>query len=83
MSMKEDDVRSWLVGYLAEMLDVPPDSIGPGREFSDYGLDSMDAVVVGGALEERFDVEVDATLFLRNRTIDELIADLRRARLVE
>jgi acyl carrier protein len=81
--MKEDDVRTWLVGYLAELLEVGAETIVPGHEFRDYGLDSMDAVVVGGALEERFDVEVDATLFLRNRSIDELIADLRRSRLLE
>ena len=88
-----DDVRRAepYCGYELYDFDIPTRSDGDvwarymvrRQEFRDYGLDSMDAVVVGGALEERFDVEVDATLFLRNRSIDELMADLRRSRLVE
>jgi acyl carrier protein len=81
--MNEHAVREWIGGYLAEFLDVPATEIVPDRAFDTYGLDSADSIIIGGALEERFDVEIDATLFLRSRTIDEIILDLRRAGMLE
>jgi acyl carrier protein len=80
--MKEQDVKDWITGYLAEFLGVPVAEVKPERDFQRLGLDSVDAIMVGGALEDRFDIEVDATLFLRCRNIDELIADLRRSNLL-
>jgi phthiocerol/phenolphthiocerol synthesis type-I polyketide synthase B len=80
--MMERDVRQWIAGYIAELLDLPVDDIKPDREFDSYGLDSADAIIIGGALEEQFDIEIDATLFLRNSTIDALIADLRASGLL-
>ena len=47
------------------------------------GLDSVDAVGMGGALEEHFGIEVDANIFLRNSTINEMIADLKSTGIVE
>lgn len=81
--MKEQEVREWIRGYLAEFLDLPAAEILPDHEFDLYGLDSIDAIIIGGALEERFDVEIDATLFLRSRSIDEIVSDLRRSSLLE
>ncbi len=75
--MREQDLRQWIATYLADLLDLTPEDIRPDREFDSYGLDSADAIIIGGALEERFDTEVDATIFLRNSTIDGLIDDLR------
>jgi acyl carrier protein len=80
--MTEHDVRDWITRYLAEFLDLPAAEITPGREFRYYGLDSSDAIIIGGALEDQFDVEIDATLFLRSRNIDDLIADLKRSNLL-
>jgi acyl carrier protein len=81
--LREQDVRQWLTGYLAELLDRPEAEILPDQEFKHYGLDSLDAMVAGGALEDRFEVDLEASLFLRCKTIDELIADLRRSSLLE
>lgn len=80
--MSEPDVRQWIVSYLADLLDVPEAEIKPDELFKAYGLDSADAVIIGGALEENFDVEIDATLFLRNESINALIDDLRRSNFV-
>ena len=81
--MKEPEVRRWIVAYLAEILDLPEHDISADEPFKSYGLDSADAVIIGGALEEQFDVEVEATLFLRNETIDAIVADLRRSGFME
>jgi acyl carrier protein len=80
--LTEQGVREWITGYLAEFLDLPAAEITPGREFRHYGLDSADAIIIGGALEDHFNVEIDATLLLRSRTIDDLIGDLRRSNLL-
>lgn len=80
--MNESEVRQWIAGYLAELLDLDVTAIDGAKPFREYGLDSADAVIIGGALEGRFDVEVDATLFLRNECIDDLMADLKSSGLL-
>ncbi len=81
--MDESTLRAWLVGYIAEFCSLPESEISPEKEFADFGLDSVDSVIIGGALEERFDIEVDASIFLRNSNIDELVEDLRQLHLVK
>ena len=81
--MDETSVRAWLVSYIAEFCSLPESDIVPDKAFADFGLDSVDSIIIGGAMEEQFDVEVDASIFLRNSNIDELIADLRQLSLVK
>jgi acyl carrier protein len=80
--MNAAEVRAWIVGYVAEYLAIDAADIGMDQDFAALGLDSVDAVLIGGAFEERFDVEIDAAMFLRSSNIDELIADLRRSGLL-
>jgi len=75
--LDETAVTSWVVSYLADFLDVDAKTITADVNFDELGLDSVDSVIVGGALEEAFDVEIDATLFLRNSNLTELVSDLR------
>ena len=77
MTMNEADVRTWIISYIADFLMIPESDIQANSIFGDLGLDSADSIIISGAMEERFNVEVDATLFLRNPNIDELIEDLR------
>lgn len=81
--IKEAELRKWVVGYLADFLSAPPEEIRTDAPFDQYGLDSADAVIFGGALEAEFDVEIDATIFLRNETIDALVEDMKQIGLVE
>ncbi len=37
---------------------------------SSLGLSSLDVVLISGALEDRFDIEVDPTLMYEHQTID-------------
>ncbi len=80
--MDETTVRAWLVSYIADFCSLQESEIDPDKEFADFGLDSVDAIIIGGALEERFDVEIDASIFLRNNNMNELVADLRQLRLI-
>jgi acyl carrier protein len=76
-------LRSWLHDYIADYLSQPVDRIDFSAGFNALGLDSADAVIAGGFLEEAFDVEIDATLFLRNPDVESLIADLTAIGLVD
>lgn len=81
--LKADVVRAWIIDFLVSLLDVDPGEIKGDTRFHVVGLDSVDAVVMAGAMEEHFDVEVEAGLFLRNSTIDDLLADLQANGIVE
>ena len=77
--LNETDVQTWVIAYITDFVDVPPDRVNEAASFADMGVDSIDAVVMGGALEERFDIEVDASLFLRCVNIAELITEMKAA----
>ena len=81
--LKVDDVRAWIVNFLVDLLDADPVNIKGDTRFHAIGLDSVDAVVMAGAMEEHFAVELEAGLFLRNSTIDGLLADLQANGIVE
>lgn len=74
--LKADVIRAWITDFLVSFLDIDASEIKGDARFQNLGLDSVDAVVMAGAMEEHFDTEIEATLFLRNSTIDELLADL-------
>lgn len=75
--MVESELRNWIVSYLSDYLDMPASKITPDTPLKDLGIDSLEVVVLAGAMEDQFDLKVDLTLFLRNSTIDSLIVDLR------
>ena len=81
--MDETTVRAWLVSYIADFCSLQESEIDPEKDFADFGLDSIDSVVIGGALEEQFDVEIDASIFLRSHNMNELIEDPRQSQLVK
>jgi acyl carrier protein len=51
-----------LLHLLARFLRRDPDSIDPDRPLQEYGVDSLDAVMLVGDLEDALDVELPATV---------------------
>ena len=49
---RQERVTEWLIGRIAELLDVDPARIGPDQPFVQLGLSSMQAVQLAGDLEE-------------------------------
>ena len=50
-----------LVDIIAEVLDKDPDRINPGMRFvEDLGADSLDIFQIINAIEEEFDIVIDA-----------------------
>ncbi len=64
--MAENDaveaMEAWLTERLAVLLRLEQGSIRPDAPFSEYGLDSLDAVTLAYDLEELLDVELPPTL---------------------
>ena len=56
--LSEEIIRSWLVDHLAAELELDPAEIDEHAEFTDYGLSSLSAVSLAGALEEWLHLEV-------------------------
>jgi acyl carrier protein len=70
-----ENARRWAKAYLGHLIGRAEGEIDLFRPFSDYGLDSMDAVVMAGEMEEHFAAEIDPALFLQeSMTLGELIA---------
>ncbi len=81
--LKSDAVRAWIADFLSSLTATDQAEIKGDTRFNTLGLDSVDAVVMAGAMEEHFSTQIDATLVLRNATIDDLMADLRANGIVE
>lgn len=76
METTEAALREWLTALLARTLGLAPEEVALDRSLDDYGLDSIDAVLIGGELEEKFGVEIDPAAFLRFATFEEMVVGL-------
>jgi acyl carrier protein len=67
-----DEIESWMIARVAEMLDVDRVEIDPTRSFSELGLDSRSAVRLSGELEEALGLVLPASIAWDFPTISEL-----------
>jgi acyl carrier protein len=71
-----DDLRDWVRGHLGRLLGMAPEAIALDRKLSDYGLDSVDGILMAGELEDHFIVEVDPTIFIEYATFEAMVVGL-------
>ncbi len=64
------EIEDWLVSQLSGELGIPATDIDPSRPFAYYGLDSVHAVRLTGALEAWLGRELSPTLAYEHPTID-------------
>ncbi|MEV6671273.1 acyl carrier protein [Streptomyces sp. NPDC051162] len=76
--LTEESLRQWLIGHLAQRIEVPPADIDTGKTFEAYGLDSRVAVQVSGALEKVVERRLSPGLLYEHQTIDDLSGYLAR-----
>jgi acyl carrier protein len=62
-------LRDWMVRYITGVLDLP-DPVDPAQKFNEYGLDSVEAVVMAGVMEEEFGVPIDPIRLFEHPSID-------------
>ncbi len=74
-----DDIQFWLVSQLAEQLELPTDDIDIHKDFTEYGLNSIEAVNLSGGLENFLDSRLSPTLVWDYPNIDTLVQHLAGA----
>ena len=65
--------QDWVVRYIAKLLSIDARNVDLSKGLADYGLDSVDAVVMAGAFEERFGVEVDLAVAFEFDTLQQIL----------
>ena len=66
----EAEIRDWLIAKIAERVGVPAQSIDPSRPFTVLGVDSTEAVVISGELQEWLGRRVAPTIAWDHPSID-------------
>jgi acyl carrier protein len=72
----EERLGEWVRSHLAQVLGVAPESVTFDKGLSSYGLDSVDAVLMAGELEEAFGVEIEPARFMASNSFSEIITTL-------
>jgi acyl carrier protein len=75
-STLRDDVESYVRQKISLRTKVPGDEITPDTVLLNIGLQSIDAVLICGEVEDRFEVELDPTMMFKFRTLEELITEV-------
>jgi acyl carrier protein len=68
----KSEIETWIVDYVAELLEVEPSKIDVTIPFDRYGLDSSAAVGLAGDLEDWLERELDPTMVYDYPSIDSL-----------
>ena len=66
------EIETWLVSYLAELLEIEPDEVDGSIPFDRYGLDSSATISMTADLEEWLSFELEPMLFYDYPTIERL-----------
>ena len=72
------EIRAQLIGYIAERLHVPAETVSPKQSFQRLGLDSMSLVEMVLDLEEFTGQSLEASIVLEYSCIEDLSANIAR-----
>ncbi|MDY8138355.1 acyl carrier protein [Aquimarina sp. 2201CG5-10] len=75
-TITKENIQNWLIEKVAEQLGIKITDISTNEELAAYGLDSMDAVMISGELEEMLDLELPSTILWDYPTIDSISTHL-------
>lgn len=70
----EEQVRAWMIRYISGVLDLPKQDFPVNDRFDAYGLDSVEAVIMAGVMEEDFRVQVDPMELFEHPSVAEFAA---------
>ena len=76
------DIHNWLISYVAELLEIEPKEIDITIPLERYGLDSSEAVILSGDLQDWLECELDPELLLDYQTIEALTEYLIEAEIL-
>ena len=67
-----EEIQNWLLNKISSQLNLKPSDIEITNELATYGLDSMDAVMISGELEDALEIELASTVLWDYPTIESL-----------
>jgi acyl carrier protein len=77
-SFSATEIQTWLINYLAELLDIEPEIVDTSTPFSNYGLDSAAAVVMVGDMKNWLQCKLPESLLFDYPTIEKLAFHLAK-----
>lgn len=66
------EVTDFLRTHISQRTKVPPEQILGSTVLVDFGLESIDAVLISGHIEDAFQIEVEPSLMFEFKTLDEV-----------
>lgn len=70
MDTSREAIAQWCQEYVAELLDVPVESVDPDADFDRLGIDSALAVSLLMEVEERYDIDLAPETLFENPTLN-------------
>jgi acyl carrier protein len=67
-------LRDWMVNYICGVLGMDSANFPTDARFDTYGLDSVEAVIMAGVMEEEFQVIVDPHQFFDSPSVDAFVS---------
>lgn len=74
----EAEIRAWCTACIAELLEIPPGTVGADAPFARLGLDSANAIQMIVTLEDRLGIELDPEIVADHPTVTELAREVAR-----
>ncbi len=76
--MSESELRGWVRQHIAKLLNVHADELDLNQTLESFGMDSVDAVLMAGEMEEFLNIEIDPAALLQYPTIEQMVAAMER-----
>lgn len=70
------EAQQWLIEKIAQRLGAKPEEVSPDQYFDDMGLDSTEALILAGEMENWLGFELETTALWYHPTIKELAAHI-------
>lgn len=74
LPLSEEALKAWMREYILKMLSLDETTFDSAARFDAYGLDSVEAVVMAGVMEEEFGVPIEPALLFDHPSIDSFAA---------
>jgi acyl carrier protein len=72
-------LRAWMTQYICGVVGLDPAKFSTRDRFDVYGLDSFEAVIMAGMMENEFQVTVEPEQFFEAPSVDAFVAAFTNA----
>ena len=73
-----DEIASSIIGLIAGMKSIPPETITPESTFDQLQMDSLDKINLSFEVEERFHITIPDNALESLRSVSDVIAGVQR-----